>query len=156
LHILELVRKESLLSQGFSRGFTKDIENKEPKADKYGEISIGDIHLGLNEIESTLYRIYINHLQGIENKNLHKYKDELLKIYGTYKEQNELAIDNLIRPTNQGESTLATHKSHINSKLKKKLNSLADFYIIKGKTYKKFYITLCQMKELVENKKKTN
>jgi len=138
LQILELVRKESQ----FSQGFTKNRTPEKMIVDKYGGIFIGDVKISLNAIQSSLYIFYLNHPEGVENKDLHKYKEELLKIYRKFKEINEEVIDNLTRPAIKGRSTLTTYKSDINAELKSKLNRLADFYIIDGKREQEFYVPL--------------
>lgn len=137
LALLEIVRKESLFSQGFSKNRTLErvVVNDE------GEIFIGNAEIILNSIQKTLYIFYLCHPEGLENKDIYKHKEELFKIYEFYS-SNQEPIDNLIRLPKNGKSTINNYQSKINKELKSKLNRLAEFYLINGKRYQKYSVDI--------------
>lgn len=117
-----------------------------------GVNDIGDFSFGLNPLENTLYRFFLNHPEGVQLSYLQDYRDEITALYMDFRhtvsaETIQSRIADLIDPN----SNSASEKI---SRIKKKINSIlgaemAQELIIQGQTGEPKKITLDRKKVLI-------
>ena len=127
--VFEVIRNQLLFRQGFRR----NVNPKPINIRVSGEIYIGEKKIGLNPLESTLFILFLKHIEGISLNDLKDYRHELLKIYRMIKPSaEESKIDDLIKPYHK-DGSFSVNKSRLNKKLKSALGEpLANFYYIDG------------------------
>lgn len=100
-------------------------------------IEVGDKRLKLGVLHETLFRFFLNHLEGVVSlyEEGKKYDEELLKIYSTLKKGKDYqrfkkTID-LLCEFNYDISTFSKVKSELNKKLREQIGvELYQYYII--------------------------
>ncbi|HPS26865.1 MAG TPA: hypothetical protein PK269_04580 [Bacteroidales bacterium] len=127
--LFEIIRKQLLFVQGFSRNITP----KTLTVDASGMIMIGDKEIKLDYLPKTLFIFFLKHLDGVTFNDLPEFRAELLAIYKTLRPGgSERAIDNLIAHYLY-EGTFSKNKNSLNKKLKAQLGEpLAGYYYLNG------------------------